>query len=222
MFTIRTATTGLAAGAFIITAIGLAAPALADVVNGTDGDDTLRGTGGADDINGFGGNDRLQGLAGHDDLRGGRGFDVMKGQAGADYMYAGPDRHRDYNDMYGGRGDDVGYGSRSDDYFNGGPGADTFYGRSNSDWAIPGGGRDVVRLGKGNDGVWVLTHDGVVDHIFCGPGDDYVSYSEDTPDPKDKLHGCEAVYVSGGAGLDRNLGRTAAPAQTGVLYTRAH
>lgn len=217
MFTTRTAATGLATGVLILGGAVFAAPVLADVVNGTEGDDTLRGTGSADDINGFRGSDSLKGLGGHDDLRGGRGWDVMKGHAGADYMYAGPDRTRDFNDMYGGRGADVGYGSRSNDWMDGGRGPDTFYGRGNSDYATPGKGRDVVRFGKGNDGIWVLTHDGVVDHIFCGPGDDYVSYSEDTPDPKDKLHNCEEVYVSGGEGLDRTTGRTAAP--TGVLYT---
>lgn len=214
----RTAATGLATGALILGGAVFAAPALADVVNGTDGDDTLRGTSRADYINGFAGSDELKGLAGHDDLRGGRGdFDVMKGHAGADYMYAGPDRALDYNDMFGGRGNDAGYGSRSDDYFVGGTGADTFYGRNNSDWATPGAGRDVIRFGNGNDGVFDLRDDGAVDHIFCGPGDDYVSYSGDSIDPKDKLHNCEDVYVSGAKSVQRSADRPAAP--TGVLDT---
>ncbi|CAN5713501.1 hypothetical protein BH24ACT11_BH24ACT11_07090 [soil metagenome] len=44
-----------------------------------------------------------------------------------------------------------------------------------------------------------------------------MSYSEDIPDPKDKLYNSEEVYVSGAKSVDRSAGRSAAP--TGVLYT---
>ncbi len=58
-----------------------------DVVNGTDGPDSLVGTDLRDEIYGFGGNDTLNGGAGDDLLDGGSGADTMLGGAGDDTYF---------------------------------------------------------------------------------------------------------------------------------------
>jgi Ca2+-binding RTX toxin-like protein len=77
-----------------------AGPALAALITGTPGNDTLVGTNKSDVILGQGGNDTLRGANQSDDLRGGPGndtiygelgADVLRGQAGDDNLYGGPD-----------------------------------------------------------------------------------------------------------------------------------
>src|SRR5512139_3973749 len=50
--------------AAILLAVSLAAPAAAEIINGTNGPDVLVGTPSADTIRGFGGNDTLRGRGG--------------------------------------------------------------------------------------------------------------------------------------------------------------
>lgn len=68
-------------------AVGLAAPAVAAIVDGTAGPDVLVGTTKADTIHGY------------------RGADKIYGKAGPDRLYAGNDSKRDL--VYGGRGNDT-------------------------------------------------------------------------------------------------------------------
>lgn len=91
----------------------LAAPAVAGVINGTNGPDVLVGTANADTIHGYAGDDTLSGRGGADKLYGGGGGDRM--YAGRDvrrdllYGGPGPDRisARMFDRVYAGRGNDV-------------------------------------------------------------------------------------------------------------------
>jgi Ca2+-binding RTX toxin-like protein len=70
-------------------------------------------------------------------------------------------------------------------------GADLIKARQGNDRIAPRGGADRVRAGKGNDSV-LLSRDGQVDRIFCGPGFDTVAYDGDV-DPADVIaDNCEA------------------------------
>jgi Ca2+-binding RTX toxin-like protein len=110
-------TMGVAA-ASVFCSLALAAPALADVINGDAGNNTLTGTSGADYLYGKGGNDKLNPKAGNDYAYGGLGDDVLTdfwrpdgstpvqrdwyyGGGGADRIYASA---RDQ--VYGGAGPD--------------------------------------------------------------------------------------------------------------------
>lgn len=94
-------------------AVTLAPPAMADVINGTEGPDELVGTAQADTIRGFGGNDILRGRRGGDRLYGGPGADQLYPglDSKGDVLYggAGPDRirARDRDTVYAGRGNDT-------------------------------------------------------------------------------------------------------------------
>jgi serralysin len=67
-------------------AINLTGNGFGQVIQGTNGINTLSGDGGADDLSGFGGTDILLGGDGDDLLNGGAGNDVMDGGAGADLL----------------------------------------------------------------------------------------------------------------------------------------
>jgi Ca2+-binding RTX toxin-like protein len=95
---------------------GLAAPATAEVIDGTDGPDVLIGTAQADTIRGYAGNDVVRGRGAADHLYGGTGADrlyggkdlkpdVLYGSAGNDHFYV---RGRDT--VYAGAGNDVIHG----------------------------------------------------------------------------------------------------------------
>ena len=88
--------------------------ALAAVVSGTGGPDTLHGTDGNDVIYGYGGADTIDGRGGNDVIYGGGGGDSIEGGNGSDAVYAGRG-----NDFVNVRGDD------SRDYVDCGPGYDT-------------------------------------------------------------------------------------------------
>lgn len=83
--------------------VGLAGPAAAAVVNGTNGPDVLVGTAKADTIRGYGGADKIY------------------GKAGGDHIYTGKDRKRDR--VYAGPGADHIY-ARTGDYVHAGAGND--------------------------------------------------------------------------------------------------
>lgn len=85
-----------------------------DVIEGTDGDDTIFGDLGADTIYGRGGADNLLGEWGADTLYGGAGGDTLHGDLGNDVLY-------------GGNGSDALYGEEGDDVLTGGSGSDTFH-----------------------------------------------------------------------------------------------
>ena len=105
--------------------------ALAKVLAGTAGEDTLLGSDTADRLDGRAGEDRLKGRDGADRLQGGRGEDVLKGNSGNDRLWgsrgndqiipgAGNDK------VYAGYGDDLIYARDTDgvDFIDCGPGFD--------------------------------------------------------------------------------------------------
>jgi Ca2+-binding RTX toxin-like protein len=114
-----------------ISALVLAAPAVAAVINGTSGDDTLRGTAAGDYIYGKGGNDHIIPKGGHDYAYGG---------AGDDYL----------TDFWGVEGSDP----VARDWFYGGGGADTIY-ASARDQVYGGVGNDRVFLAYAGAGTLV-------------------------------------------------------------------
>lgn len=81
--------------AMAIAVLTFSGVALAVVLDGTRGDDTLRGSNGADTIDG---------RAGDDDIFGFRGADSLNGGSGADFINAGPrdEKAQDVVDAGGG------------------------------------------------------------------------------------------------------------------------
>jgi hypothetical protein len=123
---------------------GLAGPAVAEVVNGTDGPDVLYGTAGADTIRGYKGADTVYARAGNDIVHGGPGADRIYGRVGADRIFPGDDARKDV--------------------LRGGPGPDRINART----------VDVVFAGDGNDLVRVLEVKAwaAYPEVHCGPGVD--------------------------------------------------
>jgi Ca2+-binding RTX toxin-like protein len=96
--------------------------ALAKVLTGTGGDDTLVGTNGSDRFKGSRGNDHLWGGRGNDHLRGSRGDDTIKGDHGNDTIIPGEDD----DTVHAGYGDDRIYARDTGDvdHISCGPGFD--------------------------------------------------------------------------------------------------
>lgn len=129
---------------------------VANIVDGTDGNDRLRGaedvdiiTGGIgdDQLDGFGGNDELNGGAGKDKLRAGDGDDTLDGGDGNDLLVGG-----DGNDlMDGGARNDRLEGDAGNDTLNGGSGNDRLNGGADDDVLDGGTGKDILTGGAGAD-----------------------------------------------------------------------
>jgi Ca2+-binding RTX toxin-like protein len=118
--------------------------ALADVIEGTAGDDTLIGTTRADDIFGHGGNDTITGRGGQDELWGGFDSDKVDGQAGNDTLHG-----EGGNDTLNGAGGiDELRGADGVDVLNGGANDDRLYDRDGN-----AAERDRFNCGPGNDTV---------------------------------------------------------------------
>ena len=105
--------------------------ALAKVLTGTEGEDTLVGTDRDDRLTGLRGSDRLTGRDGEDRLKGSRGNDHIKGSRGADHLWGsrGNDKivpGEDNDKVYAGAGKDMIYARDTDgeDYIDCGPGFD--------------------------------------------------------------------------------------------------
>jgi Ca2+-binding RTX toxin-like protein len=103
--------------------------ALAALVEGNNGDNTLTGTPMADTIRAYGGEDLVSALSGRDEIHGGYGADHLYGNRYGDTIFGGYGQDR----LYGGYGDDhivsrdlnsSGIGQR--DVVDCGPGYDTF------------------------------------------------------------------------------------------------
>ncbi len=118
--------------------------ALAAVIDGTAGDDTLNGTSKSDFIFGHGGNDTIYGRGGLDELWGGFGTDDLRGEAGNDTLH-------------GEGGNDTLYGGPNDDELRGADGVDVLVG---------GGGNDRLYDKDGNTAER--------DRFNCGTGEDFV------------------------------------------------
>jgi hypothetical protein len=119
--------------------------ALALVINGTAGDDTLTGRAKSDFIYGYEGNDTIYGKGGNDEMWGGFGSDVIRGHGGNDTLHGegGADT------VSGGSEDDELRGADGRDILNGGDGNDRLYDRSGDtaerDRFNCGPGEDMVR-----------------------------------------------------------------------------
>ena len=111
---------------------------ITNVIEGTDGDDTLYGTEQNDLIFGYGGDDFLIALGGNDVLLGGDGSDILEGGVGNDFLD-------------GGNGADLLFGGVQNDVLCGGPGNDSIEGESGDDLLDGGEGRDVLLGGTGSD-----------------------------------------------------------------------
>jgi hypothetical protein len=119
--------------------------ALALVINGTAGDDTLTGRAKSDFIYGYEGNDTIGGKGGDDEMWGGFGSDVISGHGGNDTLHGegGADT------VSGGSEDDELRGADGRDILNGGDGNDRLYDRSGDTAEI-----DRFNCGAGADVVW--------------------------------------------------------------------
>ncbi|MEO9123485.1 MAG: SdrD B-like domain-containing protein [Microcoleus sp.] len=122
-------------------------PSQNNVINGTNGDDTLVGSANSDSIFGLGGNDLIFGQQGGDYINGNTGNDTIYGGMGNDTLFGGKGSDLIFGDM----GDDTIYGGRGNDSISGGAGNDLLYGGKGDDILLGGGGNDVLFGDQGND-----------------------------------------------------------------------
>lgn len=118
--------------------------AVARVLNGNAGNDTVIGGLGADQINGGTGNDLINGYGGNDIIHGGAGDDTDGGGSGDDVIFADS-------------GNDVLYGDANNDRLYGGTGVNMLHGGDGDDTLISIGGSHADRQwGElGTDSFWL-------------------------------------------------------------------
>jgi Ca2+-binding RTX toxin-like protein len=166
----------------------LTGAALAQHVNGTNGDDTLTGTARHDWIAGRAGNDTINALGGFDIVLAGKGNDTVQGAEGRDYVRGG-----DGDDtLYGGPGNDIIFAERGVDVEYGGDGNDDLWAMAHGDVERrTGEPADTLNGENGNDRFHV--RDGEADTVTCGAGFDTV-----TADYRDQVaNDCERVLRHG-------------------------
>ena len=119
----------------------------ANVIMGTDGDDTISGTSGSDLIASFNGTDTVNAGAGNDKILGGSGVDTINGGDNDDhiYGYAGADI------LAGDADADKILGGLDNDTIRGGAGNDDLRGEAGNDTIYTGTGSDTVTGGLGDD-----------------------------------------------------------------------
>jgi len=119
----------------------------ANVIMGTDGDDTIVGTSGSDLIASFNGTDTVNAAAGNDKILGGSGVDTLNGGGGDDHLYgyAGADI------LSGDADNDKILGGLDNDTIRGGAGDDDLRGEAGDDTIYTGAGSDTVTGGLGDD-----------------------------------------------------------------------
>lgn len=190
--------------------------ALANVMTGGIGHDTLAGLDGNDILNGGGGNDSLQGGNGNDTLNGGDGHDILLGGWQSDTLDGGAGDDRLIGDvnwlsttgardmLRGGDGNDVLFGDAETmsgtahggvDNLSGGAGDDILYGDAMTMTGTAVGGRDTL---YGNDGDDLLWGDGAVMATGVVGGDDRID------------GGAGNDILVGGGGHDTLIGGTGA------------
>jgi VCBS repeat-containing protein len=144
----------------------------ADLLIGSDFNDTLSGDAGNDTLLGSAGNDTLIGDAGNDVLMGGAGADLLEGGEGTDSVsYSGStlgvvvnlitqtasdgdaagDTISGFENAFGGNGDDRLTGDALNNSLSGGTGNDTLIGGVGDDTLEGGLGADSMTGGEGND-----------------------------------------------------------------------
>lgn len=136
--------------------------ALATLIEGDAGNNTLRGTDVADTLRGYGGDDTIYGMGGNDEVDGGDGADYLYGgdESG---MVAGSDR------VYGRAGDDAMFGGPGSDTLNGGIGNDVIEEGPPDDAVV-----DYIFGADGNDKIYAANGQGTKDYIRCHEGHDEV------------------------------------------------
>ncbi|WP_158413239.1 Calx-beta domain-containing protein [Baaleninema simplex] len=134
-----------------------------NILEGTDGDDTLTGGDLNDWIDGFAGNDLLQGNGGDDQLYGREGNDILQGGEGNDLLQGGENE----DILQGGDGDDFGSGNEGNDVIEAGDGDDNFSGGEGNDSILGEAGDDLLRGDTG------------VDTLYGGDGNDFIDAGQD-------------------------------------------
>src|SRR5215217_8229584 len=124
----------------MVGALFAAHEAVAKIIIGTDGDDTLIGTDRDDRLKGRGGDDRLKGRGGDDYLDGRGEDDSLNGSRGDDKIAGGGEN----DEIFPGEGDDVVYAGNGDDLICA---RDT----ESVDYIDCGGGFDKVETIHGDD-----------------------------------------------------------------------
>ena len=157
------------------------------------GDDLIAGNAVANNLNGRDGDDRLWGSGGDDILEGGAGADMLNGGSGDDYAYytnsdvgvlvrlhaahavkygeAEGDTLTGIEHLVGSNHNDVLAGDGEDNLLDGGDGDDVLYGgpAGGDDRMYGGNGDDRIFGGKGND---IITGGEGNDYLKGGPGED--------------------------------------------------
>ncbi|MGQ0563601.1 MAG: calcium-binding protein [Gemmobacter sp.] len=145
--------------------------ALANRLDGGNGNDVLVGRAGDDVLLGGVGDDTLDGGADNDRLDGGSNDDRLLGRDGNDSLYGGTGDDQ----VLAGTGDDLVQGGDGNDVLNGGTGNDTILGGIGNDTIVTGAGDDLVQAGDGNDLIHI---DSLGAHLILGEGGiDTVSFA---------------------------------------------
>ncbi len=186
------------------------------VIEGTDGDDTITASDGFNIIRGGEGNDTITGGdnlnfiyggEGDDTITGGNGTNIIHGDEGNDTITDGSGSS--YID--GGDGDDVIHAGEGNDIIIGGAGADQLYGEDGDDVIAGNAGNDEIYGGNGDDTVYAdagndIVHGGVGnDSLFGGNGYDTL-YGDEGDDYLEAGNGEDTLY--GGEGNDVLVGGT--------------
>jgi len=132
-----------------------------EVIEGTDGDDSLEGSVKGEEINGLKGKDTIIGNGGNDLLDGGDNSDRLEGNNGSDTLLGGNGDDALFgqlgNDsLQGGNGNDALVGGNSNDTLVGGIGNDTLLGNTGNDSLEGGSGNDLLLGGEGQDTLFGL------------------------------------------------------------------
>jgi RTX calcium-binding nonapeptide repeat (4 copies) len=209
-----------------------------NIIQGTNGSETLTGTAGNDCIVARNGNDTLLGGGGNDFLIGGDGNDTLRGEGGQDVLHgeAGIDALEggDDNDtLFGGTSADTLYGQNGDDTLSGEGAGDTLEGGPGRDFLRGNEGDDILRGGDGDDrihgeagadrlygdlGADVLFGGVNADRAWGGDGDDVI-HGGDGNDEAYGEAGDDALI--GGAGSNTANGGPGTDACTGTSCEKA-
>jgi serralysin len=220
--------------------------ALANLIIGGSGNDTLYGLDGADKIVGNAGNDRLDGGAGNDRLVGGTGNDryyvdsysdkiVENAGEGADSVYSTANYKLNPNIetlTQTGTADIWAYGNTSDNVLTGNSGAnklygmvgnDTLNGGNGNDWLEGGAGQDRMTGGSGSD-IFVFRNGdfgghtaGTADRITdFAQGEDHIRLNY--VDANTTLTGVQAFAFIGTAAFDGHAGELRYEEISGSTY----
>ena len=136
-----------------------------DIITGGNGDDHLNGLGGDDDLDGGAGKDKLTAGSGNDTLDGGDGNDLLKAGSGDDLLNGGARNDRLYGDegndtLNGGSGNDRLDGGADDDVLDGGAGKDQLTGGSGADVFVFSGGAHRDTITDFEDGIDLIDFSG--------------------------------------------------------------